>query len=64
MIVATTITDGNGGRAVGTKKEDSSILEAVQNRGEAYLPNGMMFGKMFDAAYWSIKNIEARIVSM
>ncbi len=64
VIVATTIADGKDGRAVGTNKEDSSILEAVQNRGESFLSNGMMFGKMYDTAYWPIKNIEGKIVGM
>ena len=62
--VASTITDDAGKRIVETKIDNAAIIDTVLGKGQPYIGRNTVNGKLYDTAYWPIRNIEGKIAGM
>jgi methyl-accepting chemotaxis protein len=60
---ATTIMR-DGKRAVGTRMDNSRVIETVLKKGDVFLDTNKIMGKDYDTAYWPLKDVDGKIVGM
>ncbi|MFH0997251.1 MAG: methyl-accepting chemotaxis protein [Pseudomonadota bacterium] len=61
--ISTTIMK-DGKRAVGTKMDNSQVIETVLKKGEVFLNVNKILGKTYDSGYWPLKDVDGKIVGM
>ncbi len=74
MGVATTIFEGDtrlattirrdGQRVVGTRMDNPEVIEAVLRKSETFLDRNLILNRLYDTAYWPIKDIQGETVGM
>ncbi len=61
--VATTVTNAEGKRSVGTKASDT-VIDAVLKRGENFVGEANVMGELHHAAYHPLKSASGQIIGM
>ncbi len=61
--VATTMTK-DGQRAVGTKTDNPTVLQAVLQKGERFQDEARIMGREYQTTYWPLKNAEGKASGM
>ncbi|MFN2269003.1 MAG: methyl-accepting chemotaxis protein [Desulfonatronovibrio sp.] len=74
MGVATTIFEGdtrlsttirrNGERVIGTRMDNPEVIETVLEKSETFLDRNVILNRLYDTAYWPIKDIQGETVGM
>jgi methyl-accepting chemotaxis protein len=62
--VSTTISDKDGKRIIGTKLDNTAIIEKVLSKGEIYIGKNQVAGKLYDTSYWPITNADGKPVGI
>ena len=62
--VSTTIIKENNERAIGTKMQDNSVIEAVLKNGKKFSGKTNILGKPYFAVYFPIKSVDGSIAGM
>lgn len=60
----TTTLERDGKRLVGTKMDNSKIIETVLQKGQQFLHRNRIAGKNYNTAYWPIIGVEGKIAGM
>ena len=61
--IATTVTNAEGKRSVGTKASDT-VIDAVLKRGENFVGEANVMGELHHAAYHPLKSASGQIIGM
>ena len=61
-LTTTIVKDGK--RVVGTKMDNSKVIDAVLTKGEEFFSTNVILGNPFQAAYWPIKDPNGKISGM
>ncbi|WP_028573920.1 methyl-accepting chemotaxis protein [Desulfonatronovibrio hydrogenovorans] len=61
--LATTIMS-NGQRATGTRMDNPLVIETVLRGSQVFLDRNLILGRMYDTAYWPIKDIQGQTAGM
>ncbi len=61
-LITTIIKEGK--RVVGTKMDNTKVLDSVLIKGETFMSTNVILGKPFETAYWPIKDANGKILGM
>jgi methyl-accepting chemotaxis protein len=61
--VSTTLVK-DGQRVIGTRMDNPKVLDTVLKKGEMYLSSNSILGKVYETAYWPLKDINGKIEGM
>jgi len=62
--VMTTLLNQNGKRAIGTKLQNTEILDSVLKQGKTVYSKLKLFNVPYSAAYWPVRDIDGKIIGM